>query len=883
MAPTLPFVAAGSTEAQKNTELAVYLLRSLEQKRHPQERIWPGERGVRTLQYACQVLEALYELNLRGLTNHLTEPAANWLIALPLDVPAEDLRPYRLYPSRFKVLAQVGKFDPARLLADFEALDQHFDPATGWLRDAPIDLHPTLVALIWLDTLAQLDAHNLLPAETRARLDLALPALNAAFDLWAAQAAAGAPTLEHNGLRPGDLTNVGDAAYAFELLCRFGQLPLDSERAEQACQLFVAAIRNSPPAAALRRTDRLYTAIHLQQRYPQQSEVRAAVQALLAEIRLRYESDDCQREPISYHALVLRLVIAHHGEALRTGLLEKLWHDSLASVEAEQRQEQALLEAEFASLIRQTIRVQLTPPQRLTGTSARGEVFRVRFGLTTESTDEHGTPLSTPRDTLRLIVKKGPPEVLARAIQRYGDLPEPLQRLFARHTQLPEGHAPGYLIMQDLADMQPLSEVLGQLDRPVIMADEKARTAAQVAGAINTVLHALHGSERRPSILGHQLDVVYLAPMADALERLAQPQAFPELKQWLGGPLTANRRRYRPMDWYLHQLRRHEALLNPPTLGYVHGDCHSRNLMLSRDLTTCRFVDIETLTGAEDYVVDYGLLLEDVALYQSLPYGSERGRMEWDEIQTTRPGNPARTLDNYIAYPAFPRSEAVLAFQTELLAGLRAHAEAIGDTGWQRRLWLAIARGLLLLASRQLTSHTVEPHRKSRGPRYVNDTKLVQVAYAEALRLLRELTEHLSQRTAAPLPTLPFPGEHRAPRAAPPAPVAGLIAALGASLGDRAERRAVAERPYLTDYVTRSGQRLIARVHTQAAAPVLYLAARPDQLLDPQRLAAPLTPEDAAVAAPGLGSRVTLAALNGLLPAILDLVRQTQQLADLAG
>jgi len=878
----LPFVATGSTEAHKNTELAVYLLRYLEHKRDPQERIWRGERGLRTLQYACQVLEALYELNLRGLTNHLAEPAANWLIALPLDVPAEDLRPYRLYPSRFKVLAQVGKFDPARLMTDFDSLDQHFDPATGWLRDAPIDMHPTLVALIWLDTLAQLDAHSLLPPEYRARCDQALAALNPAFDAWLAQATATESVPEQSGLRPGDLTNVGDASYAFELLGRFGQMKLESERAEAARQIFLAALRGAP-GSSLRRSDRLYTGIHLQQRYPQQAEVREAVQNLLTEIRLRYEDDDCQREPISYHALVLRLLIAHHGEALRTGLLEKLWQDSLASAEAEQRQEQALLEAEFASLIRQTIRVQLTAPQRLTGTSARGEVYRVRFGLTTESTDEHGTPLSTPRDTLRLIVKKGPPEVLARAIQRYRELPEPLQHLFARHTQLPDGHAPGYLIMQDLADMQPLSEVLGQLDRPVILADEKGRIAAQVAGAVSTVLHTLHSSDRRPSILGHQLDVVYLAPMADALERLAQPQAFPELKQWLNGPLAANRRRYRPLDWYLHQLRRHEALLNPPSLGYVHGDCHSRNLMLSRDLAACRFVDIETLTSAEDYVVDYGLLLEDVALYQSLPYGGERGRMEWDEIQTTRPGNPAQTLDNYIAYPPFPRSEAVLAFQAELLGGLRAYAEALGDEGWQRRLWLAIARGLLLLASRQLTSHTIEPQRRSRGPRYVNDTKLVQVAYAEALRLLRELTEHLSVRKATPLPALPFPGEHQPSAAATPAPVAALITALGASLGDRAERRAVAERPYLTDYVTRSGQRLIARVHTQAAAPVLYLAARPDQLIDPQHLAAPLLAEDTPVAAPGLGSRVALGALDGALPALLELVAQAQQLADLAG
>jgi hypothetical protein len=144
--------------------------------------------------------------------------------------------------------------------------------------------------------------------------------------------------------------------------------------------------------------------------------------------------------------------------------------------------------------------------------------------------DEHGTPL------IACAADRA-----ARCTIQRRDLRSPT--LFARHTQLPEGHAPGYLIMQDLADMQPLSEVLGQLDRPVILADEKARTAAQVAAAVSTVLHGLHGSERRPSIMGHQLDVVYLAPMSDALERLAQPQAFPELKQWLA---AAGYRRRRP-------------------------------------------------------------------------------------------------------------------------------------------------------------------------------------------------------------------------------------------------------------------------------------------------------------------------------------------------
>ena len=51
-------------ETQRNTELALYVLRWLEQQRDPHERIWPGDRRLQTLQSTCQVLEALHELNL---------------------------------------------------------------------------------------------------------------------------------------------------------------------------------------------------------------------------------------------------------------------------------------------------------------------------------------------------------------------------------------------------------------------------------------------------------------------------------------------------------------------------------------------------------------------------------------------------------------------------------------------------------------------------------------------------------------------------------------------------------------------------------------------------------------------------------------------------
>jgi hypothetical protein len=877
-----PFSASSTGETQRNTELALYLLRLIEQQRDPHERIWPGTRALLTLQVACQVLEALHELNLKGLTHHLVEPAANWLLALPLALPEEDLRAFHLFPTRFKVLAQLGKFDPARLKGDFDAFCGLCDPVTGWMHDAPFDVHPTLVTMIWLDTLGDLEAAGLMPPEQRENRERALAALSAAFAAWVLVASPPDSTAAaaDEPRRAGTFANFADASYAYYLLGRFGQFAQGSPLADEARQLLLSLLRDRPPGA-LRRTEPLYCAFHLLTRHPHHPETRTVVQSFLADTAERYASGDAQHEPLSFHALRLRLLTAYHGETLRTGLLEKLWQDGLATAEAAQRQQQEAMEAEFVDLIRQSIRVQLSPPQRITGTRARGEVYRVRFGLTTESTDERGAPLSTPRDTLRLIVKKGPPHVLLRAIERYHGLPEQLQTLFARHTDLPDGLASGYLIMQDLAEMQPLSEVLNQLDRPVIMAEERARTAAEVAEAVSGIMQGLHGFERRPSLVAHQLDVIYLAPMAAALERLAQPMAFPELEHWLHEPLAVNGRAFQPLSHYLGLLHRQSPRLNPPSLGLVHGDCHSRNIMLSHDLSEARFVDIETLSSAQDYLVDYGLLLEDSALYQSLPYGEERGRVTWDEVAAGDSEPDLAGPAHWINYPAFPHSEAVIGFQQELLQHLRAFAEDQGDEHWQPRLWLAIARGLLLLASRQLSSHTVPPQRRTSGPRYVNDTRLVQVAYAEALRLLHDMAAHLDPGNPVPLPPIPFPGEVR-PGDESSGSITALLHALGDALGESADRRPVPGLAQLTDFITRPGEKLFARVHALDSAPVIYLAGQPDNYLDAQHLLERPGTDDAALVPPGLGARLparVAAADTGALGHVMDLVRQARELA----
>src|SRR5205814_6154164 len=115
---------------------------------------------------------------------------------------------------------------------------------------------------------------------------------------------------------------------------------------------------------------------------------------------------------------------------------------------------------------------------------------------------------------------------------------------------------------------------------------------------------------------------------------------------------------------------------------------------------------------------------------------NKRGRVTCDEISTGQTDSEAEAPEDWMAYPAFPRSEAVVDFQLELLRHLKNFAEELDDASWQPRLWLATARGLLLLASRQLSSQAVAP-RRAHGPRFVNDARLVQLSFAEALRLLR--------------------------------------------------------------------------------------------------------------------------------------------------
>ena len=134
----------------------------------------------------------------------------------------------------------------------------------------------------------------------------------------------------------------------------------------------------------------------------------------------------------------------------------------------------------------------------------------------------------------------------------------------------------------------------------------------------------------------------------------------------------------------------------------------------------------------------------------------------------------------------------------------------------------------------------------------------MQLAFAEALRLLRELAAHLDPNLAAPLPAVPFPGQQTTLAEASEAVGQPDAPPWPRSWATQAERRVVSGQPQLADYVTRPGERLFARLHALDARPVVYLAGQPEDFVDPQHLAMQLEPADTAVSPPGLGTRACL-------------------------
>ncbi|HLJ82320.1 MAG TPA: phosphotransferase, partial [Ktedonobacterales bacterium] len=735
---------------------------------------WTGRDEHDTLRRTCHAVEVLHRLNLDSSTERMVREAGNWLINLPVHdrlPPAERTRA-RLYPSRFKTLAYLRRFDDALVRRDFS--DLLSKEVGGMIRG--VTASDVLTTCIVLDTLLTLERDGLRRAVCAdERYESILAALRHHVKQWrapdapvrtrkvsalpASTADDGRPPdaltddLEGGGpgvrsvapvararRRSGPLTEIAgmrDLSYALGLLLTADRANLAPRQVANVIAYLTQSIERRDRTRTTELGPILYAALQLAEHGQGDDAVRDVLRGLLRELRATYATPDGPRRwDIGQHTLVLRFLLTYYGEAtLARGIAAYFLR------QAEQRRvtEESTLEAELKQVIRERVEVAFGAITELSGGFTGDQIFRVPFSYWYPIPGEPGGPgdrrfLGAGLRESSVIIKRSTSDAFHTATENYRQLPPLLRRFFVRQPTESQVYKSGlssayYLTMEDLASLNTFASLVNEWDQRA-MSDSHARllrAATELAGdAVFTLFRETLAG--RSAIPGTQIARLYLSPIEGKLARAVQ--RVPWLKNPLQGYVVSEQR-YKGLDHYLAVLARHGTALQPRTLGLTHGDLHAGNVMLDRYCTQIKLIDLDKLSWTGDYLADMGNLLTDVCIYRRVAEPHREFGLAREEIAFPTRSQEPGTAENIVQYPALARP-ATLAFQRHLLAAIDHFATEIEDRGWKPRLWLAAASALFVRLAFQ----------KEKEP--------AAVLYGEGIRLLHELTRYLEQGQELP-------------------------------------------------------------------------------------------------------------------------------------
>ncbi|HEU5440423.1 MAG TPA: phosphotransferase [Ktedonobacterales bacterium] len=717
---------------------------------------WPGRDEHDTLRRTAHAVEVLHRLDLDADTAAMVRTGGNWLINLPgCDaLPHAERARIRLYPSRFKTLAYLRRFDDDLLRRDFlELLGLELGGMVRGVTESDV-----LTTCIVLDTLLTLERagrrFELCPDE---RYERVIVALRRQLSRWRPETAPttargatrrGAPSHpmpRRAAVTAGEIRNTRDLSYTLGLLLHADRPNLAPRAVLNAMQALVAAASALDHGGDLPQT--LYAALQLAEHFRGDETVQAMLQRLLHGLRDTYATPDAPRRwDLSYHTLVLRLLLTHHGDAAFSRQVVACY---LREAERQQAAERSSLEDELKPVLRERIELQFGEIVELTGGYTDDRIYRVPFAYWYALPDHDAAwrPGHHGRLEASVIIKRSTSDAFSRATSNYQQLPPALRRFFVRQPEASQVRTSGandgigtasngtayYLTMEDLAEMETFEQLMNGFDQRA-MADQHARLIRAAADRIAETVSALfRETQRGPSDFpGTQVARLYLASIDGKLARAIQRAP------WLKTPLegcAVGEARYRPFEQYLASITRHMADLQPRALGLTHGDLHPRNIMMDTACTHLKLIDLDKLTWMGDYAADLGNLLADVCIFRRLATPEREFGLRADQITFARNAE-GTLLDNTFAYPAIGRPATVL-WQQHLLERAAAFADQLDDRTWRPRLWLAAATALVT----RLT--------------FVAEKHIAAVLYAEAVRLLSELARFLESGT--PLPALPVP------------------------------------------------------------------------------------------------------------------------------
>ena len=221
--------------------------------------------------------------------------------------------------------------------------------------------------------------------------------------------------------------------------------------------------------------------------------------------------------------------------------------------------------------------------------------------------------------------------------------------------------------MEDLTDMRTLRDIIIHLDRG-LLSTAQTRGLRRATALICGNLFEIYDQTRRGAsdFFGPQLSRLYLSSVERSLIQMCRPDKFPHLKSWFRG-FKLGERKYPSIEHYLRKVERRKAKLRIPYLMLVHGDCHSRNIMLNESFTELRFIDLDHLDDDGDYISDLARLLEDISVFGFLIDDAYRHRLAPGQIEFPSDAGERKVIENKIEYPAFS-SEAVRLFQHRMLS-----------------------------------------------------------------------------------------------------------------------------------------------------------------------------------------------------------------------
>lgn len=720
-------------EVDQHAVLAAWIISFLRGRFDDDIDAWPSREGSygREVRNTCEAVEALHAYHPDSQAAKLVDDAISWLVNLPFRETLEpDARAkWLLHPTRFKTLATVGAFDSSAIRTSFRRLLREQFSEEG-LDDG--DAPQYLRACVLLETLQRLSRRDQEAFATPPKAQQLARLLRRGLVAWQA------------GQRK---LNARDLSYMAALLIRTRLLRASEPLTEQVVETLNAELSARDEHDGTDPTHWLYAALQLAAQFRFHGDTAQVVRRYLRDLVHQYLEGAVWREKEVFdHALLLRILHAYHAQSFEDFRLRVI-SCMIRRGEMADRSDHQSIHAELGRVIHDRLEVSISDVDELSGGYTPDTIYKVSFGYGFHLGADDGEGAHAARKS-SIVIKKSTEDAFLLATRHYQRLGAEVAALFARHPGTPqvlptESGMSYFLMLEDLTNLMPFSRLFGKrIDLSLPNARSRILLDHSVENICGT-LFTLFESAMLPSdaFPGMQLFRLYFARIEDKLT-----QAFVRTTQKQHAAGSANGSAsldlheadpdFAALKGCLAALLAHADRLQPAMLGLVHGDFHSRNIMLDKEAKEVKLIDMDKLSWSGDYVADVGLLLMDVALYRRL--------VERHEDHSLNPRDIRKGPDLLIGgetsmltylYPA--ASQATQMFQERLMEQISSWAYHHDDNTWQERLWLATATAMLARVQ------------------YQQSAQLAALLYAEAVRLLHELAEHL--RSGVLLPCVPFP------------------------------------------------------------------------------------------------------------------------------